>query len=122
MDPYPSSRQDAVVEKTCKRKESISLKNYAPVVQWSTVGVLLTLVLSTRQVNYTHAFAQAELGNKVYLEQPHGFVSVTNKVYNEVRLKNFMDYRKHQEHSSRNFKRDLKKEDSHNQIMITVYS
>jgi hypothetical protein len=38
-------------------------ETYAPVVQWSTIRMILTLVLregwSTRQVDYTNAFAQA---------------------------------------------------------------
>jgi hypothetical protein len=41
-------------------------ETYAPVVHWSTFRMLLTLVLkegwATRQVDYTNAFAQAEVG------------------------------------------------------------
>lgn len=50
---------------------------YAPVVQWSTVRLVLTLTLkngwSTRQVDYTNAFAQADLQEEVYIEPPRGF-------------------------------------------------
>ena len=50
---------------------------YAPVVQWSTVRLLLTMVLSngwtTKQVDYTNAFAQANLNEEVYIEAPRGF-------------------------------------------------
>jgi hypothetical protein len=50
---------------------------YAPVVQWSTIRLVLTLVLkhgwSTRQVDYTNAFAQAHLQEEVYIEPPRGF-------------------------------------------------
>ena len=50
---------------------------YAPVVQWSTVRLLLTLILSkgwiTKQVDYTNAFAQADLKEEVYIEPPKGF-------------------------------------------------
>jgi Reverse transcriptase (RNA-dependent DNA polymerase). len=50
---------------------------YAPVVQWSTVRLVLTLALkngwSTRQVDYTNAFAQADLQEEVYIEPPCGF-------------------------------------------------
>ena len=50
---------------------------YAPVVQWSTVRMLLTLILSngwtTKQVDYTNAFAQAEIQEEVYIEPPKGF-------------------------------------------------
>ena len=50
---------------------------YAPVVQWSTIRLLLSTVLTegwaTRQVDYTNAFAQAELNEEVYLEFPKMF-------------------------------------------------
>jgi hypothetical protein len=50
---------------------------YAPVVQWSTIRMLLTLVLregwSTRQVDYKNAFAQAEIKEEVYVERPKYF-------------------------------------------------
>ena len=50
---------------------------YAPVIQWSTVRLLLTMVLSknwkTKQVDYTNAFAQARLKEEVYIESPRGF-------------------------------------------------
>mmetsp|Transcript_15021 Transcript_15021/g.28265 ORF Transcript_15021/g.28265 Transcript_15021/m.28265 type:complete len:2300 (+) Transcript_15021:159-7058(+) len=51
---------------------------YAPVVQWSTIRLILTLTLkhgwSTRQVDYTNAFAQADIQEEVYIEPPRGFV------------------------------------------------
>ena len=48
------------------QKEGIDYhETYAPVVQWSTIRLLLTLTLSnnwyTKQVDYTNAFAQAKL-------------------------------------------------------------
>ena len=50
---------------------------YALVVQWSTVRVLLTMVLpngrTTKHVDYTNAFAQVEIKEEVYVEQPKGF-------------------------------------------------
>ena len=50
---------------------------YAPVVQWSTIRLLLSTVLTegwaTRQVDYTNAFAQADLREEVYLEFPKIF-------------------------------------------------
>jgi hypothetical protein len=50
---------------------------YAPVVQWSTIRMLLITVLTegwaTRQVDYTNAFAQADLREEVYLECPKMF-------------------------------------------------
>ena len=52
-------------------------ETYAPVVQWSTVRLVLTLILAnswvTKQVDYTNAFAQAELKEEVYIDAPRGF-------------------------------------------------
>ena len=61
-----------------KQKAGVDyFETYAPVVQWSTVRLLLTLTLSkgwsTRQVDYTNAFAQATLKEEVYIEPPKGF-------------------------------------------------
>jgi hypothetical protein len=57
------------------QKEGIAyFETYAPVVQWSTVRMLLTLVLregwATRQVDYANAFAQAEMSETVCVEPP----------------------------------------------------
>jgi hypothetical protein len=52
-------------------------ETYAPVVQWSTIRLLLLTVLTegwaTRQVDYTNAFAQAEIKEEVFLEFPRLF-------------------------------------------------
>jgi hypothetical protein len=52
-------------------------ETYAPVVQWSTVRLLLRMVLkegwATRQVDYTNAFAQAEIKEEVYVYPPKLF-------------------------------------------------
>jgi Reverse transcriptase (RNA-dependent DNA polymerase). len=59
---------------------------YALVVQWSMIWLVLTLVLqhewSTRQVDYTNSFAQVDLPEEVYIEEPRGFTGRdgTNKV------------------------------------------
>ena len=57
---------------------------YAPVGQWSTIRLLLTMFLShkwtTKQVDYTNAFAQAEIEEEVYVEQLRGFENVLKKV------------------------------------------
>jgi len=61
-------------------------ETYAPVVHWSTIRLLLSTVLTegwtTRQVDYTNAFAQAELKEDVYVECPRLFgpASGTDKV------------------------------------------
>ena len=56
------------------------LETYAPVVQWSTVRLLLILSailgLSTKQVDYTLAFLQAKLDEKdlpIFIEMPRMF-------------------------------------------------
>ena len=52
-------------------------ETYAPVVQWSTIRLVLTMILAngwvTRQVDYTNDFTQAEIGEEVYIEPPKGF-------------------------------------------------
>ena len=57
-------------------------ETYAPVVQWSTVRLALTMILSngwkTKQVDYTNAFAQAELNEEVYIDEPQCFTGKGN--------------------------------------------
>ena len=52
-------------------------ESYAPVVQWSTVRLMLILSMvygmDTRQVDYVNAFAQADLEEEVYIELPCGY-------------------------------------------------
>ena len=47
------------------------LETYAPVVQWSTVRMVLTMILTnegyTKHVDYTIAFAQADLHKEIYI-------------------------------------------------------
>jgi hypothetical protein len=58
-------------------------ETYAPVVHWSTVCMLLTLVLkegwATQQVDYTNAFAQAEVRETIFVEPPKLFGSKSGK-------------------------------------------
>jgi Reverse transcriptase (RNA-dependent DNA polymerase) len=58
-------------------------ETYAPVVQWSTIRLLLGIVLtegwSTQQVDYTNAFAQAEIHEEIYVEYPKLFKSVSGE-------------------------------------------
>jgi len=72
------------VKRICVRgdllKEGIDyFETYAPVVAWSTIRILLTLVLqegwTTCQVDYDYdnAFAQAELSETVFVEPPKLF-------------------------------------------------
>jgi hypothetical protein len=52
-------------------------ESYSPVVQWSSVRLMLILSivhgLETRQVDYVNAFAQADLDTDVFIELPQGF-------------------------------------------------
>ena len=74
------------------QKEGIDyFETYAPVVQWSTVRLLLTMILSknwvTKQVDYTNAFAQATLNEQVYIDSPRGFTrkDKANKVLHLIK-------------------------------------
>ena len=53
-------------------------ETYAPVTSWSTVRLMFTLTivckLESVQVDYTNAFAQANLKEDVYITVPQGFV------------------------------------------------
>jgi hypothetical protein len=60
------------------QREGVDFFNtYAPVVHWLTICLLLSTVLTegwtTRQVDYTNAFAQADLREEVFLEFPKLF-------------------------------------------------
>jgi hypothetical protein len=52
-------------------------ESYSPVVQWSTVRLMLILSivhgLETRQVDYVNAFAQADVDKDVFIELPQGY-------------------------------------------------
>ena len=52
-------------------------ETFAPVVQWSTIRLLLVLSqplqFSTAQVDYTAAFVQAKIDEDVYVQMPRGF-------------------------------------------------
>jgi hypothetical protein len=54
-------------------------ETYAPTVGWSTIRLLLTMTLAngwaTRQVDYTNAFAQADLKEDVFVELPRDFAA-----------------------------------------------
>jgi hypothetical protein len=62
-----------------KRNATEEEDTYSPVVQWSTVRLLLVLTailgLHTRSIDYSNAFAQASIpdGKNVYIEVPKGF-------------------------------------------------
>jgi hypothetical protein len=52
-------------------------ETFAPVVNWTTVRLLLilsqVLSLSSKQVDYTAAFVHAPITDTVYVEIPRGF-------------------------------------------------
>ena len=65
--------------------------SYTPVVQWSTVRLLLTMILSknwvTKQVDYTNTFALTTLNEQVYIDSPQGFTrkDKANKVLHLIK-------------------------------------
>ena len=78
----PDGTPDRYKARFCVRgdlqKEGIDFfDTYAPVVKWSTIRMLLIETLSrnwtTRQVDFTNAFAQGELSEIVYIDPPRGF-------------------------------------------------
>ena len=67
-----------------EQKEGVDYyETFAPVVQWQTVCLLLTisilLGLETRQVDYVATFIQNPIDAEVYVEMPRGF-SIPGKV------------------------------------------
>ena len=60
-----------------RKKAGPSLDTYSPVVSWSTVRMMLLLGLmcglKTKQLDYTNAFAQADLPEPAYMELPEKF-------------------------------------------------
>ena len=54
-------------------------ETFAPVVQWSTIRILLILILTnnwtTRVIDYTNAFPQAVIDTDIYVEPPALFGS-----------------------------------------------
>ena len=78
----PDGSPDRYKARFCVRgdlqKEGIDFFDmYAPVEKWSTICMLLIETLSrnwtTRQVNFTNAFAQGTLSKIVYVDPPKGF-------------------------------------------------
>ena len=59
-------------------------ESFSPVVQWSTVRLLLILSivhgLHTRQVDYVNAFAQSELtaDREIFMELPQGYTHMNH--------------------------------------------
>jgi len=79
-DGTPSKFKARICVRGDLLKEGIDyFETYAPVVAWSTIRILLTLVLqegwTTCQVDYDYdnAFAQAELSETVFVEPPKLF-------------------------------------------------
>ena len=71
------------IQKRMAKQQLIDeVPSYSPVVQWSTVRLMLILSiihkLQTRQVDYVNAFAQAEVNRDVFIEIPDGFDHANN--------------------------------------------
>ena len=58
-------------------KGEVYTKSYAPVVQWSTVCLVMILAsmmnLESRQIDFDQAFTQADLEDNVYMHLPQGW-------------------------------------------------
>ncbi|MGH7954829.1 MAG: reverse transcriptase domain-containing protein, partial [Gloeomargaritales cyanobacterium] len=81
---YPDGRVRKYKARFCVRGDRQTdgidaFDTYAPVVQWSTVRLMMTmssvLGLKSVQVDYNNAFAQARLKEPVYVEIPRGFLT-----------------------------------------------
>ena len=79
---YPDGQVKKLKARFCaqgdKQIKGVDLfETYAPVVSWNTVRMLLALEvhlgLASCQVDYTSAFAHADLSDEVYVEMPQGF-------------------------------------------------
>ena len=101
-------------------------ETYAPVVQWSTVRLLLTMVLAngwtTKQVDYTNAFAQASLKEEVYIEPPRGFRRPDGKDMVLKLVKSLYDLNQAPGHSFKCSKKDFSNGGSLNLKWTHVYS
>lgn len=79
---YPDGRFRKFKARLCVRGdrqvEGVDyFEKYSPVVQWSTVRMMLSLTasqdLKTRQVDFSNAFVQATLNEDVYISLPQGY-------------------------------------------------
>ena len=79
---YPDGRVKKLKARFCVRGdqqvEGVDFfETFAPVVQWSTIRLLLVLSrrlgFSTAQVDYTAAFVQAAINEDVFVQMPKGF-------------------------------------------------
>jgi hypothetical protein len=90
---YPDGRFRKFKARWCKRgdierrKAGPTLDNYSPVVAWATVRMMLLLGLfcglQTTQVDYTNAFAQADLPEHEYMELPQYFKKELSDGFND---------------------------------------
>ena len=59
-----------------KEKDIFYWETYAPVVQWMSVRIMLTLAalenLNTKSINFIHAYPQDDLDVDIYMELPQG--------------------------------------------------
>ena len=79
---YPDGRVKKLKARFCVRGdqqvEGVDFfETFAPVVQWSTIRLLLVLSqclgFATAQVDYTAAFVQATINEDVFVQMPKGF-------------------------------------------------
>ena len=87
---FPDLRIREYKARFCARGDKQKLgvdydETYAPVVQWSTIRLLLTmsmaLGLKSKQVDYSNAFVQADIDGEVFMELPEEFNSTDGEDY-----------------------------------------
>jgi hypothetical protein len=79
---YPDGRVNKLKARICVRGDQQVVNvdvfdTFSPVVAWSTVRIMLVLMvaldLKSQQIDFANAFIQAELDEPVYVEMPRGF-------------------------------------------------
>ena len=87
---YPDGRARKFKARFCcrgdRQLEGVDyFETYAPTVGWSTIRLLLTMTLAngwaTRQVDYTNAFAQADIKETVFVELPRDYAASNSGDY-----------------------------------------
>jgi hypothetical protein len=87
-DGTPSKFKARFCERGDLKKEGVDFfETYAPLCQWSTLRMILTMVLqngwATKQVDYTNAFAQAEI--MLLLKSLYGLKQAPRTFYEKLR-------------------------------------
>jgi hypothetical protein len=126
-DGTPSKFKSRFCVRGDLKKEGVDFfETYAPVYQWSTMRMILNMVLqngwATKQVDYTNVFSQAEMKETVYIEPPKLVVPKSGKYLVLPLLKSFYGLKQFLGHFMRSLEMDFWNEDSLNLKLIHVCS